>query len=249
MQGLAHLRPPASVLATFVLLTSIPFIHSSPPTFACALLRSWLPKPARLTTYDLHGLFNTVMRALTTKYLRVRITMRLPTLWRTCDAKHPSYDTYRTPGMELLYWRIAERYRRRLYSGGSQVPVQTQVRCGEMHDLQLVEYYTPRLLPLYREKGVNGGYQGTNADFTISAKTYCKWHRMVYPDRPHPTPAQAKRKMRHHSSQDLREMFRISRLLSDERVFRVVKKNSTKYKEMWEAYLDRRSMDIDIVFE
>ncbi|KAL4075547.1 hypothetical protein J3A83DRAFT_4089752 [Scleroderma citrinum] len=190
------------------------------------------------------------MYALTTTCLRIRITVRFPFLWRTGDLKCRGYATYPTPHSEARYWRDATRYRRRLYSGGAQMQEMRGGTCPRA-SVQLVEYYTPRLLPLYREQKTDESRQIVDDNFTISPKTYCKWHRMVIPYRPHLTLAQSSKQIKRHSPQDLREILRISRLLSNEQVVRLAKrgKYSTKYREIWESYLNRKGMDLVIVFE
>ena len=60
--------------------------------------------------------------------------------------------------------------------------------------------------------------------------------------------------MKQHSPGDLREILRISRLRSSEQLIRVGTPHGkqeciTKYRKMWESYLDRKSMDLAIVFE
>ncbi|KAI6039240.1 hypothetical protein EDC04DRAFT_2568700 [Pisolithus marmoratus] len=162
---------------------------------------------------------------------------------------------YHTPHAEARYWQLAERYRRRLYSGGTQV--QVQVELGSTHtrscvSVQLVQYYTPRLLPVYREMGRNANSKEPDATFTISPKTYCKWHRIVLPDRPHPTLTQAARQIKQHSPQDLREILRISRLAPVGKTFCAdgdEERRPTRYQELWHAYLNQKSMDLVIVFE
>ncbi|KAI6004314.1 hypothetical protein EDD15DRAFT_2385311 [Pisolithus albus] len=181
--------------------------------------------------------------------------LRLPDLWRRGHARRQESDTYRTPHEEARYWRLAERHRRRLYSGGTQVQAKLELGFKNTRShvsAQLVEYYTPRLLPVYREMGRSGNSQEADAAFTISPKTYCKWHRMVFPDRPHPTLIQAARQIKQHSPRDLREILRISRLAPVGKAFREDRdqeRYTTKYKKLWQAYLHQRSMDLVIVFE
>lgn len=257
LQPLVHLHPPAPILTAFVLFTSVPLVCAGPPTFATDLALSWWRRLARLdpTPGRVATLFQALIRALTATCLRIRITMRLPVLWHGGHSKRPGSDAYPTSHAEARYWRLAERYRQRLYSGGTQV--QAQIALGSRNgrsrvSAQLVEYYIPRLLPVYRETGRNVNSQEADATFTISPKTYCKWHRMVFPDRLHPTLTQAARRIKQHSSRDLREILRISRLAPVRKAFRAdghEERCATKYRKLWQAYLDQRSMDLVIVFE
>ncbi|KIK16485.1 hypothetical protein PISMIDRAFT_686291, partial [Pisolithus microcarpus 441] len=69
---------------------------------------------------------------------------------------------------------------------------------------------------------------------------------------PHPTLTQAARRIKQHSPRDLREILRISRLAPIGKAFRAdgdQERYTTKYKKLWQAYLDQRSMDLVIVFE
>ncbi|KAI6033803.1 hypothetical protein BKA83DRAFT_4181258 [Pisolithus microcarpus] len=257
LQRLVHLHPPAPILTAFVLLTSVPLLCAGPSTFASGLPLSWWRRLAKLdlTPDRVATLFQALVHAVTTTCLRIRINVRLPDLWRCGHARCQESDTYRTPHEEARYWRLAERYRRRLYSGGTQVQAKLELGFRNTRSYvsaQLVEYYTPRLLPVYREMGRSGNSQEADAAFTISPKTYCKWHRMVFPDRPHPTLTQAARRIKQHSPRDLREILRISRLAPIGKAFRAdgdQERYTTKYKKLWQAYLDQRSMDLVIVFE
>lgn len=61
--------------------------------------------------------------------------------------------------------------------------------------------------------------------------------------------------MKYYSHSDLKEIQRISRLLPDEQVFGPARlgarkaKRATKYKEMWQRWLENKGMDLVIVFE
>lgn len=104
-----------------------------------------------------------------------------------------SDDTYATPRAEAKYWRVADRYRRRLYSGNGTMFTPSMPSTVSRDDtvIPLVTYYTPRLLPLYRDR--SGGKRTLReADVEaqegrISPRTFCKWHRMVFQDAVSPT--------------------------------------------------------------
>jgi hypothetical protein len=55
--------------------------------------------------------------------------------------------------------------------------------------------------------------------------------------------------MKNYSNRDLQEMYRISRLLSDEEVFRGAAKHTNRYKDMWTRWLDTKGPDVAIVFD
>ncbi|KAI6033809.1 hypothetical protein BKA83DRAFT_4181310, partial [Pisolithus microcarpus] len=208
MRRLIHLHPPAPILTALVLLTSVPFLCTDPSTFIGGLPLWW----RRLARWDLTlgrvaTLFQALVHAVPTASLRIRINV--------CQES----DTYRTPHEEA---------RRRLYSGGTQV--QAKLELGLRNPRSR---YTPRLLPVYRDMRRGGNSKEVDAAFTISPKTYCKWHRMVFPDRV-----------------NLREILRISRLAPIGKAFRVDGDHErTKYKKLWQAYPDQRSTDLVVVFE
>ena len=79
--------------------------------------------------------------------------------------------TYRTATHEEeeQYWRASERLSRAFRaSDGNRTP----------ENIPLVRYFTPKLLPMYREKEED---DPEAAEFYLHPKAYCKWHRMVFP--------------------------------------------------------------------
>ncbi|KAF9224523.1 hypothetical protein BS17DRAFT_703158, partial [Gyrodon lividus] len=170
------------------------------------------------------------------------------------------YNTYPTPRAEAKYWRVAGRYRRRLYSGDSTTstvaPSSSRTSWSD-EIVSVVTYYTPRLLPLYRDhhggKRRSGDADADAQECWISPKTFCKWHRMVFEGSRHPTLAQAAAQMKYYSNRDLREMQRIARLVPDEQVFRSrmngKAKWMAKYSGMWKNWLEKKGMDLVVVFE
>ncbi|KAF8844784.1 hypothetical protein BDN67DRAFT_894215 [Paxillus ammoniavirescens] len=205
-----------------------------------------------------------LFRALTSTCLRVRIHVKLPSHWWQMlyrdNGRSRDYDTYPTPRAEAKYWRAAGRYRRRLYSGDSitltTAPSSSRAPwSGEI--ASAVTYYTPRLLPLYRVhhggKRRSSGMDVDAQECWISPKTFCKWHRMVFEGSLHPTLAQAATQMKYYSNRDLREIQRIARLVPDDQVFSSrgsgKAKWTAKYSDMWKSWLERKGVDLVIVFE
>ncbi|KAF8548307.1 hypothetical protein OG21DRAFT_779213 [Imleria badia] len=169
-----------------------------------------------------------------------------------------SDDAYATPRAEARYWRVARRYRRRLYSGNGTTSAPSKAS-RDSTDIPLVTYYTPRLLPLYRDRSSGKRTSRETVmdaqEGRISPRTFCKWHRMVFQDSCHPTLAQAGMQMKYYSNRDLREIQRIARLLPDEQVFGPKgkgtrkAKGTTKFRAMWQSWLENKGMDLVIVFE
>ncbi|OBZ66556.1 hypothetical protein A0H81_13416 [Grifola frondosa] len=91
----------------------------------------------------------------------------------------------------------------------------------------LVTYYMPKLLPVYRSA----------------------LEKIVFPGPVHPTIEQAARLVKHYSSRDRQEMYRISRMLTDEEVFGRTASWTPRYREMWRQWLREKGPDIAIVFE
>ncbi|KAG1740335.1 hypothetical protein EDB19DRAFT_781160 [Suillus lakei] len=229
LQSIIYSKSPAIV--TFLLLTSLPLVD---PTWVvrslCAthLGRRLLQGGSSRTSVD--SLFQRLYRALSSTCLRVRLLLPFPIRSR--------YATFPTLEAEAQYWCIAARYRRHLAQSSARQPPH------ETSEIPLVTYYTPRLLPQYRDVRRSEGGSG---EFSISAKTFCKWHRMVFRGSHHPTFAQAAARMKYHSYRDLREIQRIARLLPDEQVLR--RPWSPKYSKLWKQWLDNKGPDIVIVFE
>lgn len=64
----------------------------------------------------------------------------------------------------------------------------------------------------------------------------------------HPTLSQANRLKINYSNRDLREMSRISRMLSDSKAFDTNRKWTAKYRNIWRNWLETRGPDIVILF-
>lgn len=98
-------------------------------------------------------------------YRKIRV-QSVQLLW---PRRKPQYTIYQTPEAEQKYWDTAEKYRKRL-------DISDERRCKQNPPF-LLRYYTPALLPAYRDR------KKTDFDslaYTIPAKTFCKWHRMVF---------------------------------------------------------------------
>ena len=92
------------------------------------------------------------------------------TIWPLMLLRQPVlYRHYANKGEEGRYWREVEHCRRRLQASNAN---NTPDRLG------LLLYYTPALLPVYRETRCD---EPEAREEYIAPKTFCKWHRMVFP--------------------------------------------------------------------
>ncbi|KAI0352799.1 hypothetical protein OH77DRAFT_1497802 [Trametes cingulata] len=147
------------------------------------------------------------------------------------------YKTYQTLEDEAGYWRASERTRQAYQaSDANTTPV----------GVPLVRYYVPRLPPAYREK-VHADSEAR--EYYLSPRVFCKWHRMVFRGPMHPTLQEAAKQIRYYSTRDRREIYRISRLLTDEAVFCRKWRWTMRYAAMWKQWLDSKGPDVAIVFE
>ena len=95
--------------------------------------------------------------------------------------------TYATSSAEAKYWHVAGRYRRRLYSGNStSAPSNISTASWGGTVILLVTYYTPCLLPLYRDhsdrKRMSRETDADTQEGRISPRTFCKSYRMAFKD-------------------------------------------------------------------
>ena len=90
-------------------------------------------------------------------------------IWRIWYTVSRRYLHYPSVLEEDRYWRSAHRSKRILdQSNGHHIP----------ENVPIVRYYTPGLLPAYRlpmQRDMEA------IEFRLSARTFCKWHRMVFP--------------------------------------------------------------------
>lgn len=100
----------------------------------------------------------------------------------TAFLEQSPYQTYASASDEDKYWRDAESAARTLASSSTFAATPRAGRSGKSsaHDERPITYYAPKLLPLYREKRVKDPIA---SQYTISPKTFVKWHRMTFPDR------------------------------------------------------------------
>ncbi|PPQ95950.1 hypothetical protein CVT26_016116 [Gymnopilus dilepis] len=150
--------------------------------------------------------------------------------------RRPRY-TYMTPEMEEKYWKRATVGRRRLQRSDARYVGNMGKKLLKDREEELpplVMSYTPALPPERRKKAkkLRGYY--------ISAKDYCKWHRMVFPGDDHPTLAEASRLRKMHDAEELKVIHRISRMLPDDEVFPRPNTQprpwSPKYQRKWRRW-------------
>ena len=102
------------------------------------------------------------------------------------DSDSSLYRHYRTAEEEAEYWRSAARLRRALGASDAN-SASLRKRCTQedededdeaKNNVPLVMYYTPKLLPIYREEKEE---DPEAKEVHVAPKAYCKWHRMVFP--------------------------------------------------------------------
>ncbi|KAI0751745.1 hypothetical protein C8Q80DRAFT_1071808, partial [Daedaleopsis nitida] len=152
------------------------------------------------------------------------------------------YRRFRNTEEEEEYWQASERMWRTLRASDARAEVEDEKR------VPVVRYYTPKLLPAYREEGVE---DAEAREVGLSPKAFCKWHRMVFPGPAHPTTNEAREQIRFYSSRDRREILRISRMLGDREVFQNRGKTAwtPRYAKIWKDWLDTKGPDVAVVFE
>ncbi|KAI0915456.1 hypothetical protein AcV5_003670 [Taiwanofungus camphoratus] len=144
---------------------------------------------------------------------------------------------YATAEEETDYWRSSERYRLDLGPSDANSTPPT---------VPLVKYYVPRLLPEYRTR-IERDAEAT--EYQLPARVFCKWHRMVFRGPLHPSLKQARKLVKNYSVRDQQEIYRMTRLLTDEEVFMRTVPWTPKYRDMWRRWLDTKGADMAIVFE
>lgn len=81
--------------------------------------------------------------------------------------KRPPFIRYASPEEEARFWAASAEAQKRLDVSNANAIT---------GDVPLVRYYVPRLLPLYRNRLERKDAE----EHRISAKVFCKWHRMVF---------------------------------------------------------------------
>ncbi|TFY63628.1 hypothetical protein EVG20_g6238 [Dentipellis fragilis] len=199
--------------------------------------RNYLLEPLKSTSHK------------TATWLSLHISVpRLPTVklprWIRNLWRRPPYSHYESPEDEQRYWDTASRWNRCLASsdarlGGSAPPAgrislrisrSSQRMCRASFPCTANRYMLTR-----------------RARSTTSCLTYIvngiKW---CIPPRL-PSVRQAERRIKNLSSRDRKEIFRISRMLSDEAVFQDSFVWTPIYRDIWTRWLNTKGPDIAIV--
>lgn len=87
----------------------------------------------------------------------------------------PVYSTYPDPISEEAYWKTALLGQRELASSNATI------RSGNATP-GLIVYYTPALLPVYRDRDKKGTKGVEEGRVYISPRTFLEWHRLVFPE-------------------------------------------------------------------
>ncbi|PPQ88907.1 hypothetical protein CVT25_009142 [Psilocybe cyanescens] len=164
-------------------------------------------------------------------------TFRRARLYLTGEKE--DYDTVMSPEMERKYWKSAAKDRMTLLRSDARFVGRNGRRTSTMPPVILS--YTPAL-PLEKQRKRKKGNH-----YFISPKTYCKWHRMVFPGAKHPTFAEASKLRDTHDAEELQQIHHISRMLPDDQVFPdsggIPKPWSPKYQQKWRKWLKSREAD------
>ncbi|KAJ3925859.1 MAG: hypothetical protein NXY57DRAFT_791097 [Lentinula lateritia] len=155
----------------------------------------------------------------------------------------PSYTTYPTPEAEQQYWDSARIFRRKLqgwdarFCGGYSNSSSCRFNNVDEYEerFPVISSYQPALPPLQalqtsrsRDARTNMRYGGSpgkhegreeKVDYHLPTKTFRKWYKMTYPDKPPLTPLKASQLKRSYNSDEKREIDRISRLVTNRRAF------------------------------
>ena len=98
------------------------------------------------------------------------------------SGRHPPYEKYASEAEEEKYWKEAESGQRVMRQSDARYAGIKVRRPGpantDPYVPPLVMYYTPALLPEYRDAPRR---KRQIKQYHISAKNYCKWHWMVFP--------------------------------------------------------------------
>lgn len=142
------------------------------------LLNSWKASLFALCHWNLHlRSINSWVSSLKRR-IRSSLTRFLPL----------SYTIYPTVSEEQKYWKQAARGQKELqrsdarFAGTKVCDLHPNTLPGEPQLPPLVMYYVPALLPAYRDTGNSQPtLRNRHRKPYVSPKTYCKWHRMVFP--------------------------------------------------------------------
>ncbi|KAF9478425.1 hypothetical protein BDN70DRAFT_836073, partial [Pholiota conissans] len=130
---------------------------------------------------------------------------------------------------ENRYWAETEKGRMALQQSDARY-VGKEVRQERSSSTPpLVMYYTPALPDVEQPKKEAKRY--------ISCKNYCKWHKMVFPGRPHPDLREAHKLQKLHTGPELRMIDHIARMLTDDQVFsQRLHRRNPNYRKIWLAW-------------
>ncbi|RPD52857.1 hypothetical protein L227DRAFT_427762 [Lentinus tigrinus ALCF2SS1-6] len=173
---------------------------------------------------------------------RIRVFFRrLCEYWRppAPDRASSLYRHYRSAEEEDEYWRSSAKLQKALRASDANAG-------RDDDDVPLVRYYTPKLLPTYREEVED---DPEAREVYLAPKAFCKWHRMVFPGPMHPTLKEAQEQIKYYSSRDRKEILRISRIVSDDQVLCRKAPWTPRFAKMWKDWLTRKGPDVAIVFE
>jgi hypothetical protein len=89
------------------------------------------------------------------------------------DDCYGTYLTVLTPQQESDYWESALSSQKHLAF--------SHAHRASMGSLPVIMSYKPALLPRYRTKRSDVDRIDMSPEYYLSARTFCKWHRMIFP--------------------------------------------------------------------
>lgn len=118
-------------------------------------------------------------------YLRSKGSTLWCLIWSSYSPSYSSpYAKFETPEQEGRYWRSTEVAQRELSSSDARFSNPDSTQVWNTRNEKPILYYTPRLLPEYRDKHLESSNDaGWSNKTTIPVKAFMKWHRLVFPDR------------------------------------------------------------------
>ena len=100
-------------------------------------------------------------------------------LFRALLPQKSPYETFKTRDQEDAYWRDAEAGLRELSSSDARFAKGSRTEGWNSQNEKQLLYYTPRLLPQYRDKR----RRDYDLDFHLPTKAVMEWHHLVFPGR------------------------------------------------------------------
>ncbi|KIK60072.1 hypothetical protein GYMLUDRAFT_59780 [Collybiopsis luxurians FD-317 M1] len=188
------------------------------------------------------------------RYIRGR-SWPLLILWR-CFSNNESYSTYPTEEAEQRYWDSAKVFRRRLQSSDARFccPLVSSSSIENYENrIPVISAYQPSLPPLQKGLPRDKRCGGIDEEYYLPTKAFCKWYRMTFPDRAPLDPTKAARLKSMYTSDEKKEIHRLSRFKSNKKAFQtdhnLLNPRRYLYRDMWDAWQERHSGDVEIVFE